>query len=108
MLRDLIQDDRVRMIGPIRQELLSGIRDFAQFEHIREQLRAFPDQALATDDYEQAALWSNKCRARGISGSAVDFLICTAALTRRWEIFTNDADFRVYARVIPIALHQFP
>jgi len=30
-LRQLIQDHRVQMIGPIRQEILSGIRNKAQF-----------------------------------------------------------------------------
>jgi hypothetical protein len=43
------------MLGPIRQELLSGIKDKAQFELLREHLRAFPDLELDTDDYEAAA-----------------------------------------------------
>jgi hypothetical protein len=30
-LSQLIQDHRVQMIGPIRQEILSGIRNKAQF-----------------------------------------------------------------------------
>ena len=104
-LRNLVQDGRARMIGPIRQELLSGVRDPAQFEHLRERLRPFSDEALASEDYEQAAHWSNQCRARGIAGSAVDFLLCAVALKRDWEIFTTDADFGRFAKVIPIVLH---
>ena len=103
-LQDLIQDGRARLIGPIRQELLSGIRETAQFEKLREQLRAFPDEALTTGDYEQAAHWSNECRRRGVLGSGVDFLICGVALARGWQVFTADADFRTYAKVIPIQL----
>lgn len=103
-LRELIRDARVRVIGPIRQELLSGIRDSAQFEKLREQLRAFPDEPLMTEDYEQAAHWSNECRRRGVIGSGVDFLICSVVVTRSWQIFTADTDFRGYAKVIPIQL----
>ena len=103
-LQDLIEDDRARLIGPIRQELPSGIRETAQFEKLREQLRAFPDEALTTGDYEQAAYWSNECRRRGVLGSGVDFLICAVAVTREWQIFTSDADFRNYTKVIPIQL----
>ena len=103
-LRELVEDGRARLIGPIRQELLSGIREPAQFEKLRGQLRAFPDETLTNEDYEQAAHWSNQCRRHGIVGSGVDFLICSIAVTRRWQIFTTDADFRGYAKIIPIQL----
>jgi predicted nucleic acid-binding protein len=39
----LIADFEVAMIGPIRQELLSGIREEGQYLALREKLRAFPD-----------------------------------------------------------------
>lgn len=103
-LADLIQDDRARLIGPIRQELLSGIREHAQFERIRTYLRAYSDEPLTMEDFEQAARFSNQCRARGIAGSGADFLICTVAATRGWEIFTMDADFSRYSNVLPIRL----
>jgi predicted nucleic acid-binding protein len=104
LLRDLIQDGRARLIGPIRQELLSGVREQAQFEKLRAQLRAFPDELLIMEDYEEAAHWSNECRRRGLTGSGVDFLICGVSLLRQWQIFTADADFRAYAKIIPIHL----
>ena len=103
-LRDLIQDGRVRLIGAIRQELLSGIRDPAQFEQLKTNLRAFPDEPLLTDDYEEAAKWSNQCRSRGIAGSGTDFLICAVAIARGWQIFTRDDDFQTCGRAIPIKL----
>jgi hypothetical protein len=104
-LSELIQDGRVRLIGPIRQELLSGVREPAQFEKLRDQLRAFSDPELSAVDYEQAAYWSNECRRQGIFGSGVDFLICGVAIARGWQVFTGDADFRTYAKVVPIQLH---
>ena len=102
--RELVQDGRARLIGPIRQELLSGIREPAQFERLRDQLRAFKDEAITTEDFEQAAHWSNECRRKGVSGSGVDLLICAATIARGWQVFTTDADFRTYAKVAPIQL----
>lgn len=103
-LRELVEDGRARMIGPIRQELLSGVRETAQFEKLRRELRAFSDEILSANDYEQAAHWSNECRRQGVVGSGVDLLICSISIGRRWQIFTADKDFRAYAKVIPIQL----
>ena len=50
-LTSLVEDGRVVMIGPIRQELLSGIRDQAQFENLREHLGAFPDAPIEEADH---------------------------------------------------------
>ncbi len=104
-LAELIREGRVEILGPIRQELLSGIREETQFEKIRHYLRAFQEPLLEAADYEEAARMSNQCRARGISGSAVDFLICAAAHRRSWAIFTTDQDFQNYATVLPLRLY---
>jgi predicted nucleic acid-binding protein len=101
---ELIREGRVEMLGPIRQELLSGIREEAQFKKLRDYLRAFDEPVLEVLDYEEAARMSNVCRGRGISGSAVDFLICAAAHRRKWAIFTTDQDFQRYAAVLPVHL----
>lgn len=37
-LRSLLADHRIQMIGPIRQELLSGIRDERQFDRLAKHL----------------------------------------------------------------------
>jgi len=105
-LAELIREGRPRILGLIRQELLSGIRTPRQFDALRAALRAFPDEPLDTPDYEAAAKASNDCRAKGVVVSLVDILICTVARTRRWSIFTTDADFSAYARILPIKLHR--
>ena len=104
LLGELIRENRVRLIGPIRQEVLSGIREPEQYERLRAYLRFFPDQPVGTPDYEQAALCSNQCRSRGIAGSEVDFLICAVALSRKWQILTTDADFKSYVKAVPITM----
>jgi predicted nucleic acid-binding protein len=105
-LAELIQEGRVVMLGPVRQELLSGIKQKAQFELLREHLRAFPDLELDTSDYEAAASAFNRCRERGVQGSNTDFLICAAAIRRDMEIYTTDVDFQHYARVLRLKLHE--
>ena len=106
-LAELIEDDRVAIVGPVRQELLSGIRSPAVFDRLKRRLRAYEDDALLRDDYESAAELGNTCRAAGIAGSAIDFLICAAALRRSQSIFTTDRDFPRYAAAIPIKLHTW-
>ena len=103
-LSELIREGRARLIGPIRQELLSGIREESQYRKLRDNLRAFDDVVLLTDDYERAASLSNQCRAGGVTGSPIDFLICAVAVRCQWPVLTTDGDFRVYAKHVPIKL----
>jgi predicted nucleic acid-binding protein len=101
----LVNHGVVEIIGPIRQELLSGIREQSQFEQVREHLRRFPDLQITTDDYEEAASFYNRCRSKGIQGSATDFLICAVATQKDLVIFTDDRDFVSYSKVLPIRLY---
>lgn len=55
-LAELIREGRVLMMGPIRQEILSGVRAPEQFKALRDRLRAFPDIELQATDYEEAGL----------------------------------------------------
>lgn len=103
---DLIAAGRVLLIGPVRQEVLSGIHDVKVFERLRNYLRAFPDEPLTEDDYEEATRVTSQCRAAGISGSDIDMLICAVALRRSTPIFTTDQDFSRYAGQLPIRLFQ--
>jgi predicted nucleic acid-binding protein len=104
-LANLINEDRARLLGVVRQEVLSGIRDRQRFETIRLQLRAFLDVQLDADDYEAAAEASNLCRSAGVAGSPVDFLLVATAARRSWSIFTTDLDFGLYAAHYPLTLH---
>ena len=105
-LQGLIDDVRVAMIGPIRQELLSGIPSQTQFEDLRERLQAFEDLPLARDDYERAAGFYNTCRSRGVQGSQTGLLICAVGAGRGIPIFTFDKDFDLYAKHLPVSLHR--
>src|SRR5215470_12535677 len=104
-LSELIREGRARMIGLIRQELLSGIKATEQFEKLRVHLRSFPDEVVDTSDYEEAAKSGNRCRAKGVAVSIVDVLLCAIAIRRQWTIFTTDPDFSSYAKVLPLRIH---
>ena len=105
-LEQLIQETRARIIGPIRQEILSGVKDQKQFEVLKTRLRAFPDLHLTEDTFEQAAEIFNACRKAGIQGSNTDFLICSAAEQHDVAIFTTDQDFRRYQKYSKFVLHE--
>jgi len=105
-LHQLIDEARVQMIGPIRQEILSGIRVRKQFEELRDRLRGFPDLHLAEEDYELAADYFTALRAKGIQGSNTDFLICAVAVRHGFTVLTTDRDFTRYRGVVPLKLHR--
>ena len=65
-LSELIREGRVRMIGLVRQELLSRIKATEQYEKFRVHLRSFPDEVVDTYDYEEAAKAGNRCREKGL------------------------------------------
>ena len=64
------------IIGPIRQELLSGYSNQAKFEKLNRQLKFFQNSPIYDEDYIQTAEFSNTCRSKGVQGSHIDFLIC--------------------------------
>jgi predicted nucleic acid-binding protein len=105
-LRALVEDDRVVLVGPVRQEVLSGLKDEALFERLRKRLKAYDYMPLVREDFETAARIHNQCRRRGICGSAVDFLLCAIAHRAEIAIFTTDRDFARYSAVVPIHLHE--
>ncbi len=105
-LRKLIADHQVEIIGAIRQEILSGIRDEAQFKKLEARLSAFPDIPVTSEDYITAAKFFNLCRGKGIQGSNTDFLICAVAVRNRLAIFTTDKDFPRFAKYLPIVLYE--
>ena len=106
LLTEFIRDVRVQLIGPIRQELLSGIKSEKQFEELKYYLSAFNDLQIKTEDYEKAADFFNICRSNGIQGSNTDFLICAVANNNNLEIFTTDKDFENYQKYLPIDLYN--
>lgn len=104
-LQELIESLQVAIIGPIRQEILSGIADEKQFKLLKTKLEAFEDLSITTDDYEKAAYFYSVCRVNGIQGSHIDYLICAVAANHKMPVFTVDKDFMRYAKYLPITVY---
>lgn len=102
----LINENRAKIIGSIRQEVLSGYSDRSRYEKLRDKLRYFPNEQIIDLDYELAAEYSNLCRTKGIQGSHTDFLICAVSSRLKMKIYTNDKDFIHYSNYLPISLYQ--
>jgi predicted nucleic acid-binding protein len=105
-LKEIIKDGRLVIIGPIRQEILSGISKETQFESLKEHLSPFEDVPLTSNHFIKAAEFSNICMKKGVQGSATDFLICSVAYSENIEIFTTDLDFKNYKKHLPIELFK--
>jgi hypothetical protein len=106
ILKEIIKDGRLVIIGPIRQEILSGISKETQFEFLKELLSPFEDVPLTSNHFIKAAEFSNMCMKKGIQGSNTDFLICSIAYLENLEIFTTDLDFNNYKKYLPIKLFE--
>jgi len=103
-LSALIRNQRAVIVGPIRQEILSGYSDLRKYRIIKEKLSYFENTPILDVDYEIAAEFNNKCRKKGIQGSHIDFLICAVANRIDSPIFTTDKDFENYQKIIAIKL----
>jgi len=106
-LESLIRDQRIIIIGPIRQEILSGYSDLRKFRKLKEKLSYFENTPIQDVDYELAAELCNQCRKKGIQGSHIDFLICAVAKRIDAPIFTTDKDFLRYQKIISIKLYEY-
>jgi hypothetical protein len=102
----LVREGRACLMGPIRQEILSGVRTDSQFDLLRTRLEPFPNLAVLDTDYVEAARLYNRCRRHGLSGTPIDLLICTVAIRLNLPVFSLDSDFYNAARWAPIRIHE--
>ena len=90
------------MIGPIRMEILCGLKDAQVFERIENSLRAFPDRVLDSEVFVLASKFFNLCRSKGIQGSNTDFIICACSVLWKSPILSKDKDYGHYRKLLPI------
>jgi predicted nucleic acid-binding protein len=101
-LNAAIERGSVKILGIVRQELLSGIKTRQQFESLRELLDSFPDEKIVPEDYIEAAKLGNACLAKGVAPSVVDMLLCAVTIRQGWKVFTTDPDFESYSKIIDL------
>lgn len=105
-LTELIGTGQAMIIGPVRQEILSGVRYTVQFDRLRSALEAFPDEPITSSDYVEAARIGNKCHDSGILIGNTTCLVAAVALARELEILTIDPEFHKLASVVAIPFHS--
>ena len=105
-LERLLNAGLVAMVGPIRQEIMSGISSGEQFEKLKGRLQFVDDLPMESATFERAAQFYNQCSAEAIGPGEIDMMICAAAYEQGCDIFTNDPDFERYATVLPIRLFR--
>ncbi|MEM9479900.1 MAG: PIN domain-containing protein [Verrucomicrobiota bacterium] len=103
-LEDLISDGRAVIIGPVRQEILSGVRYDEQFQRLKLALDAFPDLLIKAEDYVEAAQICNRCLESGFVLGNTDCLIAAIARRENVEVLTTDNDFKNIASVVSLGL----
>jgi len=89
-LQQAITEGRVAIIGVIRQEVLSGIRERTQFLNTQHALEPFPDEEMIPADYIEAARLYNLCLDRGVQCGSIDILIAAVAARKNFTVFTCD------------------
>lgn len=93
-LERMIEEDWPLLVpGIVLQELLSGIRDAAEFDRLLAALEGFPVITATIADHLAAASLANSCRAKGIAASTIDCLIAAQTIGAGFSLFTLDQDF---------------
>ena len=93
MIADLqraIGENRAFIVGIVRQEFLSGVRDKGLFLKLQQLLAPFPDQEVIPMDYVDAARLYNVCLDRGVQCGSTDILIAAVAARRNLTVLTYD------------------
>lgn len=94
-LYDLItNEEEIFLIGPIIQEILSGIKDNSLFDQIKNHLEFFGYIELSKEDYVNAAELRNELSKKGIAVSSIDSQIATMAISKNLYLATYDKDFK--------------
>ena len=105
-LKNILDREEEILIGPVRQELLSGISNKILFHELLNKLRGFNNYEVQLADHDLAAEYFNICLNNGIQGSQTDYLICAIGYRYNLQIFTNDKDFNNYKKFLPIKLYN--
>jgi hypothetical protein len=85
-------------------EVLRGTRDAKRYAFARQMLMAVEvlDTPTPVERFEEAAQIYLRCRAVGVTPSAVDCLVAACAIAHDIPLLHNDSDFSHMAEVVPL------
>jgi predicted nucleic acid-binding protein len=99
---------RVVVPGVVLQELLSGVKDPAQGERIKELMEGYPIVLATQEQHIEAANISNVCRKSGVSAATVDCLIAAQCIMLNGVLLTLDDDFKRISGCCGLMLYPIP
>lgn len=96
---ELLDDDRVAIIGPILGEVLQGFRRDDQADWVASSLRGVREIEVGWDDWRNAARLGRQLSSRGHKLPLTDLVIAAVAIANDCPVFTVDPHFDLVADV---------
>ena len=96
---DLLDEDRVVLIGPIVAEILQGFQREAQVDYVASLLRGVHYVDVTQRDWEDAARLGRRLAASGNRLPLSDLAIAAVALRLDAEVYTSDPHFDLIGEV---------
>ena len=90
---ELLDADRVALIGPIVAEVLLGFKRSDQADWVASRLRMAHYEDVAWDDWQMAATLGRELRANGHELPLSDLVIAAVAMRMRAWLYTTDPHF---------------
>jgi len=102
------EKQQVVVPGIVLQELLSGVKDPAQWERIKELMEGYPLILATKEQYIEASNISNVCRRAGVSAATIDCLIAAQCIMLNGVLLTLDDDFKRISGCCGLRLYPIP
>jgi hypothetical protein len=102
------EKQRVVVPGVVLQELLSGVKDPAQGERIKELMEGYPLILGTKEQHVEAANISNVCRKAGVPAATVDCLIAAQCILLNGVLLTLDDDFKRISGCCGLRIYPIP
>ena len=108
-LKELIErDESLALTDVVYCEVLQGILDDTRFRRVREILKVYPIfRVRGLQTFEHASQIYRDCRKRGYTiRKTLDCLIAATCLEAGSELYHNDRDFEIIARVKGLKVYR--
>jgi predicted nucleic acid-binding protein len=90
---ELLDDDRVALVGPILTEILLGFRRDEYADWVASELRGLHYLEVTWDEWRASARLGRKLIAEGHSLPQTDLVIASVALQRDMAVYSSDPHF---------------
>ncbi|HUT55866.1 MAG TPA: PIN domain-containing protein [bacterium] len=104
-LGELIQDERVALVGPVLAELLSGTRTKEELDLINETLDILPYYEADLNAWKMTAMIMLQLKKHGKTVKLIDALIASLCITNKLRLYSIDKDFDHIAHSFPMLIH---